>query len=156
MPRKQSVEERFWAKVDKAGDCWTWTACGNADGYGRFCVNYKMEYAHRVAYSLTHGPIAEHMDIDHTCYNKSCVNPSHLRAATRKQNTENREGAQSNSKSGVRGVSWSKVAKKWRATVKHNGKAIHLGVHADIRDAEQAVRAKRLQLFTHNDMDRVA
>jgi len=155
MPRKQSVEERFWAKVDKAGDCWTWTACGNADGYGRFCVNYKMEYAHRVAYSLTHGPIAEHMDIDHTCYNKTCVNPSHLRAATRKQNTENREGAQSNSKSGVRGVSWSKTSKKWRATVKHNGMAIHLGVHADIRDAEQAVRAKRLQLFTHNDMDRV-
>jgi len=156
MPRKQTVEERFWAKVDKTGDCWTWTACGNADGYGRFCVNYKMEYAHRVAYSLTHGPIAEHMDIDHTCYNKSCVNPSHLRAATRKQNTENREGAQSNSKSGVRGVSWSKPSKKWRATVKHNGIAIHLGVHADIRDAEQAVRAKRMQLFTHNDMDRVA
>ena len=156
MPRKQTVEERFWAKVDKTGDCWTWTACGNADGYGRFCVNYKMEYAHRVAYSLTHGPIAEHMDIDHTCYNKSCVNPSHLRAATRKQNTENREGAQSNSKSGVRGVSWHKGSSKWVAQVKHNGKAEHLGSFASIDAAERVVKARRLELFTHSDQDRVA
>lgn len=157
MTRKQRpIEDRFWSKVDKSADCWTWTAARNADGYGRFCVNYKMEYAHRIAYSLTHGTVAESVDVDHTCYNKSCVNPSHLRAATRKQNTENREGAQSNSKSGVRGVSWSKVGKKWLAQVKHNGVAIYLGLHTDIQDAEQAVRAKRLELFTHNDMDRVA
>jgi hypothetical protein len=151
----KTIEERFWAKVNKGGGCWTWTAAKNPDGYGRFCVDYKMEYAHRVSYALTHGTVGEGMDVDHTCYNKSCVNPAHLRAATRKQNTENREGAQSNSRSGVRGVSWSKVGKKWRASVKHNGEAIHLGLHVNIADAEAAVIAKRLELFTHNDMDRI-
>jgi len=149
-----TIEERFWAKVDKAKGCWTWTACGNADGYGRFSVGHKMAYAHRVAYELTHGPIAASMDVDHTCYNKSCVNPAHLRVATRKQNTENREGAQSNSRSGIRGVTWHRLANKWQAQVKHNGKAIYLGLFDNIADAEAAVSAKRLELFTHSDMDR--
>lgn len=150
----KTIEERFWSKVSKAGKCWTWTAARNPDGYGRFCIDYKMEYAHRVAYALTHGDISAGMDVDHTCYNKSCVNPSHLRAATRKQNTENREGAQSNSKSGIRGVTWHKLAGKWQAQVKHNGTATYLGLFADIADAQAAVSAKRLELFTHSDMDR--
>ena len=150
----KTIEERFWAKVDTTGECWLWTAGGNANGYGRFCINGKMEYAHRVSYTLTHGPINDSLDVDHTCYNKACVNPSHLRAATRKQNTENREGAQSNSKSGVRGVSWHKAGRKWTANVKHNGKAIYLGSFDSIREAEQVVKAKRLELFTHSDKDR--
>lgn len=150
-----TIEERFWAKVDKAEGCWTWTAAKNADGYGRFCIDYKMEYAHRVSYALTHGPINAGMDVDHTCYNKSCINPSHLRAATRKQNTENREGAQSNSRSGIRGVTWHRAARKWQAQVKHNGKAIYLGTYETTAEADAVVKAKRLELFTHSDMDRV-
>ncbi len=149
----KTLERRFWSKVNKAGECWTWTAAKNSDGYGRFCVDYKMEYAHRVAYTLTHGAIGASMDVDHTCYNKSCVNPSHLRPATRKQNTENREGAQSNSRSGIRGVSWSRVAKKWQAQVKHNGKAIYLGTYTTTAEADAVVKAKRRELFTHSDMD---
>jgi hypothetical protein len=151
-----NIEDRFWSKVTKTDECWNWNAASNADGYGRFCVNYKMEYAHRVAYSLAHGPIADRMDIDHTCFNKSCVKPTHLRAATRKQNTEHRQGAQSNSGSGIRGVSWHKASRKWRASIKHSGKAMHLGTYETASEAESVVKAKRLELFTHSDQDRVA
>jgi hypothetical protein len=154
--RMKTIEERFWSKVDNSGECWTWTAARNADGYGRFCIDYKMEYAHRIAYALTNGPIADGMDVDHTCFNKSCVNPSHLREATRKQNTEHRQGAQSNSKSGIRGVTWHKGAGKWQANIKHDGKAIYLGTYATTAEAEAVVKAKRLELFTHSDQDLAA
>ena len=149
----RTTEDRFWSKIDKSGDCWTWTASSNADGYGRFCLNNKMEYAHRVAYEMEHGPVSRALDIDHTCYNKSCVKPAHLRAASRKQNTENREGAQSNSKSGVRGVTWHKASRRWMAQVKHNGQAIYVGTFDSLAEASQAARAKRLELFTHSSQD---
>lgn len=152
----KTIEERFWAKVDKSGECWTWQAASNPDGYGRFCVDYKMEYAHRIAYSMTHGPISAGMDIDHRCFNKACVKPAHLRAITRKQNTEHRQGAQSNSRSGIRGVTWSKAAKKWQASLKHNGKQVYLGIYCTAAEAEAAVKAGRLEVFTHSDQDLAA
>jgi hypothetical protein len=36
--RAETLEERFWSKVDKrgAGECWPWRAATNDDGYGLF------------------------------------------------------------------------------------------------------------------------
>jgi len=75
--------ERFWSKVDKKGEeeCWIWKACDDGRdgrGYGRFCVNGYMDYAHRVAYRLTHGKINEGKIIMHSCDNPKCCNPKHL------------------------------------------------------------------------------
>ncbi len=59
-----SIQERFWAKVDKSGDCWEWTAGRSNQGYGQFAINrggkrWKTEPAHRVAWELTNGEIPE-------------------------------------------------------------------------------------------------
>jgi hypothetical protein len=76
------IEVRFWAKVDKSGDCWIWTGAKNKTGahrYGFFGVRTKViDHAHRVAWILTHGPIAAGQAVHHQCGNTLCVNPAHL------------------------------------------------------------------------------
>lgn len=158
MPRwpKMTDEERFWSKADKSGDCWNWTACVSTRGYGQFSIQRKPRLAHRIAYEMSKGEIPAGMEIDHTCHNRACVKPDHLRVVTRKQNLENLTGVRINNTNGVRGVSWSEERRKWVAAVRHNGQRINLGRYDSLADAEAVVVAKRLELFTHNDLDRVA
>jgi hypothetical protein len=149
-----TLDQRFWARVDKSGDCWLWTGAKNLDGYGVISSEGKPSLTHRVAYELQVGPIPRGQQIDHICHATSCVRAEHLRPATSKQNQENRAGAHSNSKSGVRGVCWNKQRRKWQSDVCHNSKTYYVGLFDDIREAEAAVIAKRNELFTHNILDR--
>lgn len=82
-----SVEtvKRFWAKVNKngpvireeLGPCWIWE--GATDGrYGKFGVNRRLVKAHRFAYEITYGPLAEGMQACHKCDNEPCCRPDHL------------------------------------------------------------------------------
>src|SRR5690242_3990108 len=80
------MQTRFWSKVDKSGFCWLWTASVDHDGYGRFVVDGKTCKAHRIAYTLSIGPIPDGLTIDHLCRNKRCVNPAHLEAVSQKEN----------------------------------------------------------------------
>lgn len=149
--------ELFWAKVDKGPGCWNWTASKVHNGYGVFTLpGRRQQVAHKYSYRLHRGEVAEGMDIDHTCHNRACVNPDHLRAVTHKQNQENRAGAQSNSKTGVRGVLYDSRTNMWVATVKHNGKVAFRARCTTLQEAASSVREARLGIFTHNDLDRVA
>lgn len=162
------VLAKFWAKVNKTETCWLWIGNLNAKGYGAYSkteyqsgrVKEGMKYismaAHRYSWELANGPIPEGIEIDHMCHTPVCVRPEHLRLATRKQNNENRAGANSNSTSGVRGVRWVESKNRWRASVGHNGKYIHVGYFRDLAEAEAAVVAKRLELHTYNLLDRQA
>lgn len=152
-PASARHERRFWAKVDKSGDCWLWTASLQAKGYGQFGHKGKMWLAHRISYAIEHGSVPAEL-VDHTCFVHHCVRPSHLRLATCKQNSENRAGAQQNSKSGVRGVYWDSGTGRWRAKVTHGSKTIHIGRFDSVVDATAAVEAARRQFFTHNELDR--
>jgi len=149
------LSERLDMYTDKSGDCWLWMATKSLDGYGHIWIGDRHVGAHRAAYELAYGAIPEGLQIDHKCHTTSCVNPAHLRACTQKQNLENLNGARANSKSGVRGVSWDRNASKWRCKVTHNRQELHIGMFATIEEAEAAIIAKRNELFTHNDADRV-
>lgn len=154
LPAQPSFEERFWSKVLKTQNCWTWTG-GISEGYGRIAVSQtEWVFAHRFSYEQLVGPIPHGIQVDHICHNRACVNPAHLRLADHKQNQENLAGPTAANTSGVRGV--SRRNGKWRARVKHHGLEHNLGLFRRLADAEAAVIAKRNELFTHNNSDRTS
>jgi hypothetical protein len=143
---------RFAAKVDfsAAGGCWLWTASVLHNGYARYWDGDREHRAHRFAYEQLVEPIPDSLFLDHICAVRSCVNPSHLRLATNKQNLEHRLGATAVSKSGVRGVFWNKQKRRWTVQAKHNGKSYHGGYFTALEDAERAAVKLRSELFTHD------
>lgn len=145
-------QDRFWAKVDKSGGCWLWTAFVHPNGYGIFKVGRKAVGAHRVAYELLVGPIPEGYEIDHrTSCPRNCVNPAHLRSVTQAQNKQNRPRTQKNSQSGVRGVYWRKDRGFWYGTVQHGGKTHYAGSFSTKQAAEEAVIALRSKILPFSD-----
>jgi len=92
----EPVRQRFWRKVDQSGDCWLWTGGTSPSGYGRFRLEGRNEYAHRVSYLMAFGDIPQGMEIDHVkdrgCTNKACVRPQHLEAVPHKINCYRAEG----------------------------------------------------------------
>lgn len=88
MGKTIPLEERFWEKVDKSGDCWLWTGCVNSYGYGRINIKKKIIKAHRVSWGLLFGPIPKGLCILHKCDNPPCVNPDHLFLGTLSDNTK--------------------------------------------------------------------
>lgn len=150
----RDLADRFLLYTEARGDCLIWIGPLNATGYGVTRRDGKMRLAHRVAYELAYGPVPAGQVVDHRCHTPACVRSVHLQAVTQKQNQENRSGPTARSKSGVRGVFWHKASGKWCAVVKHHGRAHRLSLFADLSEADTAVRAKRLELFTNNLTDR--
>lgn len=87
MHSKYTPQEatRFWARVDRSGDCWAWQG-RTVKGYGHFDVHGQTKLTHRVAYELAYGDIPDGMDILHRCDNPSCVRPEHLTPGTHADN----------------------------------------------------------------------
>ena len=90
-----------------------WGHIGNA-GYG---LDYepktqKTVLAHRKAYIDFFGPIEKGLVVMHTCNNKQCVNPNHLKVGSQSENVKQSymDGLQTNSH---RSLSTEKVLAIW-------------------------------------------
>lgn len=78
--------------------------------------------------------------IDHINGNPLDNRKENLRICQQQQNMYNRR-KNSNNTSGIKGVSWSNIAKKWKAQIRINKKAKHLGYFDNIEDAAKAYEA---------------
>lgn len=157
--RPKTEWERFWRHVKKGqdGDCWQWTASKFPNGYGQFHpAGGTTSPAHRVGYQMFHGvALRRDQQVDHLCHNITCVNPGHLRVVTNKQNHENLSGPTIANGTGSLGVSWSPSRRMYVASVTHAGRQWQRR-YATLEEASLAVREKRIELFTHNDLDRTS
>jgi hypothetical protein len=108
----------------------------NAQGYAvRLTQVGSSELLHRRVMRAKRGQYVDHID-----GNRLNNERWNLRICTNSQNCMNR-GPQSNSKHGYKGVCWSRASRKWRAYIKVNGKQIHLGLFATIREAAMTYNA---------------
>ncbi len=71
---------------------------------------------------------------DHINRNPLDNRKANLRQVTQRQNVFNRS-IQKNNKSGIIGVRWLKDRSKWSASIRVNGKSIHLGFYQNFNDA---------------------
>ena len=102
---------------------------------------------------LLHKAITGYAITDHIDGNGLNNRRENLREATAAQNSYNR-GAQSNSTSGLKGVSWHKRDQKWRASIVVNGRQKSLGYFETAGQAYSAYCAASAK--EHGEFGRVA
>jgi len=93
---REAWEDKFglWYVPEPNTGCWLWMLSTDAYGYGQKFSGTQNKKAHRLSYEFSRGPIPSHLELDHLCRVRSCVNPDHLEAVTRQTNA-------------TRGVGWA-------------------------------------------------
>ena len=118
-----SVFKWYAAKTTKAGDFYAVRGIRRRGTY----QNVRM---HRVIMSAKTGEV-----VDHRNHNTLDNRKDNLRLVTNSQNAMNRKGANINSRTGIRGVYFDNVEKKFRATIRVDGRQKSIGRFRTIKAA---------------------
>lgn len=116
------------------------TIAGTADSKGYRCIhiegrNYR---AHRLAWLYMTGGWPRNQ-IDHVNRDRADNRWVNLREVTNQENMRNANKPRHNT-SGVVGVNWHKRDERWRASIKVDGRSIHLG---NFTSKERAIAARK-------------
>lgn len=82
--------QRFWASIERVGECWEWTGTRDEDGYGEAHLRSRKIRAHRLAWQFVHGEPPGNHHVLHTCDNPPCIRPAHLFLGDNKANAIDR------------------------------------------------------------------
>lgn len=153
-PEWISEEEkaRFWSFVGDKDYCWEWTGAKNNHGYGNFRLNGAMWIAPRAAYRIIFGGIPAAMCVCHRCDNPGCINPDHLFLSDHQGNMTDKQSKgravnKTAKSSKYNGVSWRNDSKKWRASIRVEGKYRSAGCFHTEFDAAVAADRMARQYF---------
>ena len=103
----------------------------NNRGYIQIEIDRKLIKVHRLIMEAFEGPSEQ--EVDHIDRNKTNNNFHNLRYCTRSENNLNRDYCYN-----AKGCYWYKPTKKWKAQIRIDGKAKHLGYFEKEEDAHQA------------------
>jgi len=83
------TKQDFTDMLRPNGECLEWTGCCFANGYGSTRAYGKDWYTHRLALELEGVDTTGHYVL-HSCDNRLCCNPDHLRTGTQQDNMADR------------------------------------------------------------------
>jgi hypothetical protein len=88
MSRKTNSLDNIMSNTIRDDDsgCLLYMGRLDEDGYARISCQGKNRIGSDAVYEMVYGPIPEGYEVDHICHVRRCVEPTHLRALSHRQN----------------------------------------------------------------------
>src|SRR5215831_2145284 len=88
MPQGINTLQNIFSRTirDDENGCLLFTGALDKDGYPRISLEGETGLGSQVVFKLYYGAIPAGHEVDHICYVRCCVEPSHLRLLTHREN----------------------------------------------------------------------
>lgn len=141
---KSERDAKIWNTRYSGKEAFT---CDDGHGYRQGNIHNRKYQAHRVIWLLHTGAWPAEQ-IDHVSGDRADNRIENLRPVSHAENGKNKRKPSSNT-SGVVGVFWHKVHRKWLAKIMVNGRHKHLGLFGCFNDAVAARKAAEREMGFH-------